>query len=136
MFILKNFSPPDSRESFYGKFELSFRMEAWKELLFELSLVAIGITLIALLYQNNLLLTIILLLSFLLTLKFWRREDILLFFVGAIIGSVSEIIGTNSGVWRYTNPTFLGIPCWLPLVWGLSVVLIKRIMETLNESRG
>jgi ubiquinone biosynthesis protein Coq4 len=63
-------------------------------------------------------------------LKSWhKKHDIYFFITGAVVGSIGEIVCIHFGVWQYANSTFLGIPMWLPLVWGLATILIKRISE-------
>jgi hypothetical protein len=101
-----------------------------KELFFELILFFSGIILISLLYTNNILLTFLLVLIWSIGIKGWyKHHDVYFLVSGAIIGTVAEIICIYFGVWKYANPIFLGIPLWLPLAWGLAVVLIKRFGE-------
>jgi len=102
-----------------------------KELIFEILLFCGGIASISLFFNNNLLLGFILIIAWGIGIKFWHKNhDILFFIIGAIIGPIGEIVCVHFGVWQYTNPSFLGIPVWLPLAWGLAVVLVKRIAET------
>jgi len=101
-----------------------------KELLFDVILFGVSTLFIVLFYQNNVLLSVLLLVAWLFALKFWHKNhDAYFFVVGAIVGPIGEIVAVSFGVWQYANPSFLGIPIWLPLVWGLAVVLIKRIAE-------
>lgn len=110
---------------------MKFTKKIKKELVFELIVFCAGIIAMALFYKNNILLTLILLASWAAGIKFWhKKHDIYFYVAGAIIGPISEIICIRFGVWQYANPTFLGIPMWLPLAWGLITMLIKRISET------
>lgn len=96
--------------------------------------ILIGLFLIVFLQKNNLLLFSILLAILLISKKFWlKNDDIYFFFVGALAGSFGEIICVNFNVWKYTNPTFFGVPIWLPLAWGLASVVVKKIVEILFE---
>ncbi len=107
---------------------LAKRLE--KELFFDIALFAVGIAFISLFYMNNILLLLLLILLCVFGLKFWYKKHDTYFFVsGAIIGPIGEIVAIHFGAWYYTNPTVLGIPVWLPIVWGLAVVLIKRAAE-------
>ena len=107
-----------------------FTRKIEKELIFEFILFCAGILAISLFYTNNFLLTVLLIISWLIGIGGWhKKHDIYFLLTGAIIGPIGEIICIYFGVWRYTNPTFLGIPIWLPLVWGLATILIKRIAE-------
>jgi hypothetical protein len=111
---------------------MHFTKKIEKELIFEILLFAFGIAAISLFFRNNLILTPILLLAWIIGMVFWHKKNDILFFVtGAIIGPVGEIVCIYFGVWQYANPTFLGIPIWLPFAWGLATMLIKRIAETL-----
>jgi hypothetical protein len=105
-----------------------------KELVSEIMLCCAGIASIALFFQNNLLLSALLVVAWAIGIKFWhKKHDILFFVTGAVVGPIAEIVCIYFGVWQYANPTFLGIPVWLPLAWGLVTVLIKRIAETLSK---
>lgn len=102
-----------------------------KELILEFLLYSIGIIAIINFYKDNLFLTFLVILAWLIGLILWHKpHDLIFFIVGAIIGPIVEIICVHYGVWQYSNPSFLGIPIWLPLTWGLAVILIKRISET------
>ncbi len=113
---------------------------AWKikkELMFELMLFSIEIALIILFFRKNALLLIFLLAAWLMGFKFWhKKHDIHFFIAGAVIGFIGEAICVYLGVWQYANPSFLGIPIWLPVAWGLAAMLIKNIAETFARITG
>jgi len=103
----------------------------WKELLLELLIYAAGMASVFLFFRNNIVTTVLVIATGLVALKFWHKKHDLYFYVaGAVVGSVGEIIYISFGVWQYANPTFLGIPMWLPFGWGSAVMIIKRIAET------
>ncbi|MBI2131026.1 DUF2878 family protein [Candidatus Woesearchaeota archaeon] len=105
-----------------------------KEVVLEIILFSLGIASISLFYENNLLLTLLLALMFFAGMKFWhKKQDFFYFISGAVIGPIAEVICIYFGVWQYVNPSFLGIPVWLPLIWGLGTILIKRIAETIQK---
>jgi len=63
---------------------------------------------------------------------FWHgKRDILIFFVGAVLGTLSEYICMKLGFWHYHYPFLRSIelPISLPLAWGLSSVIIGRIAK-------
>jgi len=69
----------------------------------------------------------------LLAVIFWHGErDILVFFVGAVLGTVGEYICMELGFWQYHYPVFrsIGLPISLPMAWGLSSVMIGRMART------
>ena len=110
---------------------MQFKKRLKKELLLEFIPYIIGIISISTLYLDNILLTLVLFAAYFLGLFIWhKKHDLIFFVIGAIIGPIGEIICIHYGVWHYSNPSFLGIPFWLPLAWGLAVMLIKRVSET------
>lgn len=48
--------------------------------------------------------------------------------------SVFIIAAIHMGSWRYTYPIFLGIPLWLPLVWGGAGLYIAILARKLDPS--
>jgi len=65
-----------------------------------------------------------------------RCDALALYAIGAVVGPCGEMIGVSAGAWRYTGPTLLGIPPWLPFAWGLATVLIRGIAGTLAKIAG
>ena len=66
----------------------------------------------------------------LLAVIFWHGErDILIFVIGAVLGTLGEYICRKLGFWRYHYPFFrsIGLPISLPLAWGLSAVIVGRV---------
>jgi hypothetical protein len=64
-------------------------------------------------------------------LKFWhRKDDVVFFMTGAVIGPIGETVCISFGTWQYVNPTMIGIPVWLPLAWEIAAILVKRLSET------
>ena len=103
-----------------------------KELIFEAMLFILAVALVALLYKNNVALTSAMIIGWLIAIKIWhKKEDIYLFVVAAVAGSIAEAVAIEFGAWHYTNPTLLGVPIWLPLLWGLAVVFIRRISDAI-----
>jgi len=111
-------------------------MKAIVEALAELAILAIGLTLLVLFWENNLLASVLVLLVYLLIRFLWpKKHDDIYFITGGIIGPVVEIICIHFGIWSYTNPSGLGIPLWLPLAWGLATVMITRIAGTILQQK-
>ena len=109
---------------------MPFTKKIEKELIYEIILFCGGILAISLYYENNLLLTALLAIAWMIGIKTWhKKHDIYFLLAGATIGPVGEIVCIHFGAWQYANPSFLGIPMWLPFVWGLAVVLVKRFAE-------
>ena len=106
-----------------------------KNLLAHLAFVLIGVGLISSLWNNSLLLTGILAVVWGVVIYYKRSETVYLI-CGALFGALSEIILIYFGIWTYANPTILGIPLWLPLVWGAALVVIKNIAKNLEGLYG
>ena len=103
-----------------------------KELFTELFIISAGVFAMALFYRHNIILTFLLAAGSAFEIFLWHsRKDILVFAVAAVIGPMAEILNIYFGNWNYSNPSFFGIPMWLPFVWGISMLTIKRIGETL-----
>jgi phosphoglycerol transferase MdoB-like AlkP superfamily enzyme len=88
----------------------------------------------AFLWQNNLILTSLYILIFLIAIFLWKsKEDILLFIIACIFFQIGEIIIVHYGAWTFNNPTYLGIPIWITLSWGFASVILKRFANTTNK---
>ena len=105
-----------------------------KEVFFMSIVYVIGITLVFNLWTNNLLLTSLLVLLWAINIRYWHtKSDNPLFALGLFGGTLWEINAIQLGIWSYSNPSFLGIPLWLPLVWGETAVVGKRFADILND---
>ncbi len=93
-----------------------------------------GLAATALLWREPLLLTgTLIVLSVLLVQK--SKHDLILFCIGVACGAVSEIIAIYFGALSYALPQLLGIPLWLPLVWGMASVVVVRIYNRILKSK-
>lgn len=107
-----------------------------KELAFECAVFAAGASEIALCHRRPILLTVLLAVTAIVAMAFWRKSHAVCFYlVGAVVGPCGEMICIHLGAWEYANPTFLSIPLWLPLAWGLVTILIKGIADTCAKIR-
>ncbi|MDP7282442.1 MAG: hypothetical protein QF475_02295 [Candidatus Undinarchaeales archaeon] len=105
-----------------------------KHFIFEILMICGGLAAISILHTNTMALTLAMILIGALMLKFWHKKlDILFFVTAAIIGPIGEIVSIQSGVWNYSIQHIWGIPLWLPLVWGFSFLMIKRVSNTLSR---
>lgn len=57
------------------------------------------------------------------------RASLVVYAVGFIFGPTAEVLGIHAGAWRYSSPDFLGIPVWLPFVWGNAALFILNAGE-------
>ena len=115
---------------------MKFSKKTGKELIIEILLLFIIIFTVVLLWRNNVILFAILFVECAITITLWKQQyDIMYFLFGAIIGPVMEMISIHFGIWAYTNPTFLGIPVWLPVLWGFAAIVLSRIARTIKRMR-
>lgn len=104
----------------------------WKVLSIEVTLLVSTVAVVSLFYRQTVLLTLIMAAGWAVALRLWHsRQDIATFLAGAAVGSVAEIIAVKAGAWSYANPTLLGVPLWLPLLWGGAVMFVRKFADTL-----
>ncbi|HLC79160.1 MAG TPA: hypothetical protein VJG83_01900 [archaeon] len=88
-------------------------------MLFNAAFAIVNLCLIILLYSNPLLLAVLLALISIVALYFWKsKTTIILFALGAVIGTFGETIAINSGAWQYAYTNIANIPFWVILIWG------------------
>ena len=108
--------------------------EGKKEIKYEIIAYVIAIAIVSFFWVNNVVTFLLLLMLWIIAAKVWHeKQDISLFIMSAIGGSIGEIICIYFGVWTYNNASFLGIPLWLPLLLGFSSVMIKRVAHTVTH---
>lgn len=97
--------------------------------------IILGIFLSYLLWQNTVLLFLVYLtLTLGLTYLHKDKQEFIIFAYGIFIGTLVEVAGTQvSGYQSFTKPDFLGIPIWLPVVWGYGFIAMKRIGIILSK---
>lgn len=82
--------------------------------------------------NNQLLSSALLLLAGLLMLSIdWSCRNLLFYFAILITGPLSEAMAIYFGAWTYTNPVFIGIPIWLPFVWGNAGIYVIRLKDAI-----
>jgi len=58
---------------------------------------------------------------------FHRPWDLTVFLIGACFGPTLELFLTNLHLYSFTEPDFLGMPYWLPLLWGTVSLAMRRL---------
>lgn len=107
------------------------------EILLEIVFFTLAVILTIYFWESIGLLTLLLLVLWVIAINLWHsKKDIVVFVVAAILGPIAEIFIINfGGAWYYSKPLFLGIPLWLPFLWGFSGLLLYRLANTLYDSR-
>ncbi len=62
--------------------------------------------------------------------RWHTRGDFTFYVVGFVLGPAGEFVVVYFGAWHYAKPFYL-LPIWLPLLWGIFILLVKKIAETL-----
>ena len=71
--------------------------------------------------------------SILMLYRWHTRSDLSFYFVAFLLGPLGEIVAVYFGAWRYSEPFYL-IPIWLPFLWGIAALFMKKISETLSPT--
>ncbi len=102
-----------------------------RELVFELGIYCFCVVLAGILWHKQILLTsIYLMVSFIMLYKWHNKSDIVFYAAGFILGPAGEIFAVYRGAWQYAEPFYL-IPFWLPFLWGIAALFIKKLSESL-----
>lgn len=62
----------------------------------------------------------------------WNKRSVLLYIAVAIGGPIAESIAIYFGAWAYAQPDFLGMPFWLPFVWGNASIYMLRLKQLID----
>lgn len=86
-------------------------------------------------HEDVLLVTSLLAMSALLVLWIYdfEKKYLQIFVFIGLGGFIAEAIVVVGGAWTYHTQHFLGLPIWLPIIWGTSAVSIARLAERLNK---
>lgn len=61
-----------------------------------------------------------------------NKEDIYILY--GLAGVMAEAVAIAFGAWSHASAQFIGIPYWLPLLWGIAALFIKRVINAIHES--
>jgi hypothetical protein len=85
-------------------------------------------------WKNPLILTVCLIfLSALMLILYNNKEDFYLYIISGMAGAIVEAIAIAFGAWQYAFPQFIGIPYWLPFLWGIAALFIKRVINAIHQ---
>jgi len=105
-----------------------------KAFIYSIVLALITLFSVSLFWTNQIILTTIIVVISVIMLLIWRdKEDVYLYIIVAVSGAIAEAIAIGFGVWTYTLPDFIGIPIWLPFVWGMAGLFVKKISIEIHE---
>ena len=61
------------------------------------------------------------------------RASVVVYAVGFVFGPTAEVLGIHAGAWTYSSSDFLGIPVWLPFVWGNAALFIQNTADVASS---
>jgi putative membrane protein len=102
-----------------------------KDLIAEGAIYVASLSLVSFLWQKPMLLLLCLVtLSALMLCRWHQRSDVFFYLVGFVLGPLGEAMAVHFGAWAYAQPLFL-VPIWLPCLWGVAALFVKRLCDTL-----
>jgi hypothetical protein len=61
--------------------------------------------------------------------RWHSKADLLSYSAAFLLGPLGEAAAVRAGAWTYAKPVIL-IPAWLPLLWGVAGLFLKRVCES------
>lgn len=55
--------------------------------------------------------------------------SIVVYMTGFVFGPLAEALSISTGAWEYDTTHLLGVPVWLPFVWGNAALFIQNMAE-------
>jgi uncharacterized membrane protein YoaT (DUF817 family) len=121
------------RNTIHAEQSMGHANQPWSELVRGIAAFSLLVAAIVLLWRDNLVLLLALLVESLAALGLWHdRYDLSVFVIVGVLGSLAEAVFVRFGVWQYANPTLLGVPLWFPFAFGTSALIGKRLVCTIT----
>jgi len=99
----------------------------------EIGIYALCVALAGFLWRNPAILALCyIFISFFLLYRWHTNSDLIFYFTAFVLGPIGELVATYHGAWKYSKPIFL-IPIWLPFLWGIALLVMKKLSETLTK---
>jgi uncharacterized membrane protein YoaT (DUF817 family) len=58
-----------------------------------------------------------------------NATSVVVYATAFVFGPLAEAVSITTGAWQYDSSNFLGIPVWLPFVWGNAGLFILNMAE-------
>lgn len=107
--------------------------QARKDIVTGFLIYGLNILLLYYLWQNNILLTAILIFISGFVLLKGNKEERIVFLASFIFGPIIDFILVPRGVWTYGNPSIFGVPLWLPFLYGIFTVNTIKIGKSIRK---
>ena len=113
------------------------KKENLKEILFQILSLIIAFIILTITKGNELIFTITVIFVLLINFKIkYYKGEWALFFIGLILGFFIEVIlGLFYRMQYCQDSTLLGVPIWLPIIWGYAFVFIRRIGSIIIKNK-
>jgi hypothetical protein len=94
-------------------------------------LYALCIVLVSMFWQRPVILSLCLVVITVVMISKWHeKSDLTFYFAAFVLGPTGETVAAYFGAWKYSKPLYL-IPIWLPFLWGVVGLFLKRLCDTL-----
>jgi hypothetical protein len=101
-----------------------------RELAIQIGIYCLCVALASILWRRPVTLSLCYVLTSILVLYRWHtRSDLIFYSVAFVLGPIGEMVTVHSGAWEYSRPLYF-IPVWLPFLWGIAALFIKKLSET------
>ncbi len=86
---------------------------------------------VSFLHSSSILLALLLLTTGSLLIALEKNKKLpKLYIIAAIVGPLFEATAIHFGAWIYAKPDLIGIPLWLPFLWGNAALAISKAART------
>lgn len=106
-----------------------------KELVVVVGIYILSVALVCSIWQRPIVLSLCYIcISIFMLYRWHRRSDLIFYFIAFFLGPVGEIFAVYFGAFKYSKPFYL-IPLWLPFLWGIAALFVKKTFETVKSMR-
>jgi len=122
---------PDALKPLLYFYILESEIDMKKTFITEIIIYFICVTLAALLWSRPIVLSLgYIFISIFMLCKWHAKSDFVFYFVAFVLGPLGELVAIYFGAWEYSKPLYF-IPVWLPFLWGIAALFMKKLSETL-----
>jgi hypothetical protein len=102
-----------------------------KELLIAFGIYILCVALASFLWHNQFQLALCyFIISIYMFYRWHTKSDLIFYFIAFLFGPVGEAVAVSFRAWEYSKPLYL-IPIWLPFLWGIAALFIKKLSDIL-----
>ena len=105
------------------------------ELIIQVVIYVLCLALVSILWDRPIALSLCYMLVTVFMLSKWHaRSDLVSYSVAFVAGPAAEAVAVHFRAWEYSKPLYL-IPVWLPLLWGIVGLFLKKVCEALTANK-